>query len=131
VNGSDIFFIGVVPDFALWVGVSRFTKIDEVSRAADVDQLALRAIRSRFLASDDGGHEIACERAAGIDGDVVFFAEGADFLDIIEVTDNDAIGLEGGFELIFWFGAADVCCHWPIWVHLLDGFYVGRLKMSS
>jgi hypothetical protein len=39
-----------------------------------VDQLALRTGDFCFLASDDGGDEVASERIAGVDGDVVLFA---------------------------------------------------------
>jgi hypothetical protein len=39
-----------------------------------VDQLALGTFHSRFLACDDGRNKITGERAAGVDGDVVFFA---------------------------------------------------------
>jgi hypothetical protein len=96
-----------------------------------MDQLALGTFHSSFLASDDGSYEIACERAAGVDGDVVFFAEGADFLGVVEVTDDDAVGFKAGFELALWLGAADVGGYRPVRVRLLDGSYVRRLKMRS
>lgn len=70
----DIFFLGIIPDLTFRVEVSRRAEINEIACSADVDQLSLRAIRFCFLAGNDGCYKVACERVAGIDGDVMFFA---------------------------------------------------------
>jgi hypothetical protein len=128
VDGSDVVFVCIVPDLTVRIGIPRSAVIDPVASAADVDQLALGTADFRFLASDDGGHEISGERVASIHCDVVFFAQGADFLEVVERADGDTIGFESGLELVFGLRAADVGSHRPIWVGLFNGSYVRCLE---
>lgn len=129
-DGLDVVLSCIIPDFAFRVEVTRSAVIDPISCATNVDQLALWTAEFRFLASDDGCDEIASERISGVDRDVVLFAQSADLLKFIESADRNAIGLESGLEVIFGLCTADVGCYMPIWMNLLDGFYVGCLKCN-
>lgn len=128
VNGFDVVLVCIVPDFTVRIEVSRSAVIDPIARTTNVNQLALGTVDFRFLASDDGGDEIASERVSGVDRDVVLFTQSADLLGFIESADGKAVRLESGLELVFGLRAADIGRHGPVWVSTLDGFYVGCLR---
>jgi hypothetical protein len=88
-----------------------------------MDQLALDGLL--LLACDDGGDWLAGERVTSVDGDVMLFAGVLDLFEVVEVADDDAVGIEVGFELVFWLGASYVGRDLPVWVCLLDGSCVG------
>jgi hypothetical protein len=73
-NSFDVILLRIIPNFTLRIEVARSTVIDPIACTTNVDQLALRTGDFCFLASDDGGDEVASERIAGVDGDVVLFA---------------------------------------------------------
>jgi hypothetical protein len=88
-----------------------------------MDQLALPVLL--LLACDDGGDWLAGEGVASVDGDIVLFAGVFDFFEVVEVADDDAVGVKVGSELVFWAGASYVGGDLPVWVCLLDGSCVG------
>jgi hypothetical protein len=120
VDGFDVLLVRIVPDFAFRVEVSRGSKINEVTGAADVDQLTLRSAVLFFQTSDYRSDWIFGKRVAGIHDDIMLFADVLDLLRVAEVTDNDVVHLEGGFELSLWLRAAEVSGYRPVWVGLLD-----------
>ena len=127
VDSFDVFLVRIVPNLALRIEVARSAEINEIASTADVDEFALGSVRFGFLSSDDGRYEVASERATGVDDDVVLFAQSTYFLKVIESANGDAVGLETGFELVFWLCAADVGCHGPVWVSLFDGLDIRSL----
>lgn len=122
-NSPDVLLTSIVPNLAIRVEIPRGAEVDEVSCTADMDQLALAGVF--LLACNDGGDWLAGEGVTSVDGDVVLFAGVFDFFEVVEVADDDAVGVEVGFELIFWLGASYVGGDLPVWVGLLDGSCVG------
>lgn len=123
-DGFDVVLVRIVPDFAVRVEVSRSAMIDPISSTTHVDQLALETADLRLLPGDNSGYEIASERITSVDRDIMLFAQSTDLLGVIESADSNPISLEGGLELVFGPCATDVGSYMPIWVSLLDGFYV-------
>lgn len=130
VHTLDVFLNSVIPDLALRVEVPRRAEIDEVPAAADVNDDTLGGALLVLLASDNGSNRIRRERVAGVHRNVMLTAGLSDFLEVVEVADNDVVGLEVGLELISWLGAAHECSHKPIRMRLLDSPRIGSWTCS-
>ena len=120
-DSPNIIFIRVIPDFTLWVEISRRSKVDEVTRSANVNNLTSGF--TGLLTRDDCGDRLGCEGVASVDGDVMLCTGGFDFLKIVEVAGNNAVDIQGLLEGEV--SASDIGGYLPIRVGLLKGSSVG------